>query len=293
MIHIARNHQSLGSFNEESVREGLQSGRFSSGDLAWREGMAGWKPLGEMAPLWGLDASTPIPASEPAELMPGGGGEGLMPAWEERETLGILPSIARTVKAVLNRPSETFAGMKRTGGLAGPLLYFVMLSSAMFAVSVCYQIAATCLNPRVFPPQFDHAARGGYVVAVVGSILISPALYVVSAFLSSGVTHLCIMLVSGAIRPFETTFRVFCYAIASAAVMDVVPLFGSLVGMIWGGYCLIIGLREAHGIQGWKATLAVILPGLLCCGLILMLASIGLAEIARDSGGMPRLPKLP
>ena len=60
-IHIARNHQSMGSFSEDEIREGIRNGRFSADDLAWREGMSAWKPLGEMAPQWGLDVPPPIP----------------------------------------------------------------------------------------------------------------------------------------------------------------------------------------------------------------------------------------
>ena len=44
-IHIARNQQTLGSFGEEAVREGIRTGRFTAEDLVWREGMPEWKPL--------------------------------------------------------------------------------------------------------------------------------------------------------------------------------------------------------------------------------------------------------
>ena len=123
-IHIARNHQSLGSFSEESVREGIQSGRFTSSDLAWREGMPEWKPLGDMAPQWGMDLPAPsLEVEEPSVAvemeLPG---EGHEPAWEEREPLGFFPAITRTVSAVLLRPTQTFASLKQTGGLANPLL---------------------------------------------------------------------------------------------------------------------------------------------------------------------------
>ncbi len=43
--HIARNGQQAGTFSEETVREKLQRGDFSPGDLCWTEGMADWQPL--------------------------------------------------------------------------------------------------------------------------------------------------------------------------------------------------------------------------------------------------------
>lgn len=283
-IHIARNHQSLGSFSEAAVREGINSGRFSASDLAWREGMAEWKPLGEMAPQWGMDL--PPPALAPASLdetpfaaIPV---EGNGPAWEERESRGFFAALSQTIGDVLLRPTQTFASMKQTGGLANPLLYFVLLGSAMFAVSAFYQIAMTTMYPALFvpkismypslfAPKISHASSfltgSSICVALIGSVLLSPALYVVNAFIGSGITHLCLKLLGGAHRPFETTFRVICYAHASAAVFTIIPICGSLIGIIWGAYAVIIGLKEAQRTEGWRATLAYTLPGLLCCGL--------------------------
>ena len=285
-IHIARNHQPFGTFSEEEIREGIVSGRFVSSDLVWREGMSEWKPLGEMAPQWAME--TPAPALAVVASAPAGDPlislEGTEPAWEERERIGFFPAISRTVSAVLMRPVQTFAAMKQTGGLANPLLYFVLLSSSMFAVSVLYQIAATSMNPEVFAKGLPHASKTAFSVALLGSVLISPALYVVSAFLSSGITHLCLKALGGANRPFETTFRVICYAQASAMVFNLFPMCGGLIGVIWGAYCIIIGLKETHGISGWKATLAITLPGLLCCGALLLIgaaAGISLAEMSK------------
>lgn len=286
LIHIARNHKPFGTFPEEDIREGIKSGRFVSSDLAWREGMTEWKPLGEMAAQWGME--TPAPAlpveTEPPEKPSAAPMEGNGPAWEERESIGFFPSIARTVSSVLMRPSQTFASMKQTGGITNPLLYFVLLSSAMFAVSALYQMAATSMNPEVFAKGLPHASKSAFSVALVGSILISPALYVLSAFISSGITHLCLKMLGGANRPFETTFRVICYAQASAMVFNLLPLCGGLIAVIWGAYTIIIGLKESQGIAGWKATLAITLPGLLCCGTILLLAmaaGISIAEMSK------------
>jgi hypothetical protein len=221
-----------------------------------------------------------IAADAPLELL----GEGNEPAWEEREKLGFFPAILGTIQSVLTRPTQTFASMRQTGGLANPLLYFVLMSSTMFAVSAFYQIAATSMNPVSFPPPFQHTSSKAFSVALLGSVLISPALYVVSAFISSGITHLSLMLLGAANRPFETTFRVICYAQASAAVLNLVPVCGSLIGIILSAYCIIIGLKEAQGISGWKATLAITLPGLLCCGALILIgaaAGLGVAELAK------------
>ncbi len=285
LIHIARDHKPFGNVTEEELRDGIFSGKFISTDLVWREGMAEWKPLGEMSTQWGMETpalALVVPVT--VTSLSSEGESGTEPAWEERDQLGFFTAISRTVSSVLMRPAETFAEMKHSGGLANPLLYFVLLSSAMFAVSALYQLAAGSISPGALPPNFPHASKGAFSVALIGSILLSPALYVVSAFISSGITHLCLKMLGGANRPFETTFRVICYAQASAAVFNLLPLCGGLIGVIWGAYCIIIGLREAQQTTGWKATLAITLPGLLCCGGLLLLgtaAGLSIAELSK------------
>ncbi len=51
MIFINRNRQSLGQFDEQDVADGLKSGKFLPGDLAWQEPMDSWKPLAEFTNL--------------------------------------------------------------------------------------------------------------------------------------------------------------------------------------------------------------------------------------------------
>ena len=294
LIHIARDHKPFGTVTEEELRDGIFSGKFVSSDLVWREGMSEWTPLSEMAALWGMETPATLlkPEVVPPPLV---ATEGTGPAWEERDRIGIFPAISQTVSAVLMRPAETFAAMKHSGGLASPLLYFVLLSSSMFAVSALYQLAATSLNPAALPHGFPQAPKGAVSVALIGSILLSPALYVITAFISSGITHLCLKLLGGASRPFETTFRVICYGQASAAVFNLLPLCGGLISVIWAAYSIIIGLREAHPTSTWKATLAITLPGLLCCGILFVLfaaAGVGIAEMSKGFEGLPSPTKL-
>lgn len=65
-IHIARKGALLGVFTAEEVLAGLAAGRFVATDLAWREGMAEWKGLGE----WPEFASATVTPSAAAPTMP-------------------------------------------------------------------------------------------------------------------------------------------------------------------------------------------------------------------------------
>lgn len=66
--HVGRSGQQLGQFTEEEMRQGLVSGRFLASDLAWREGMPQWKPLGEVL------GGTQTPAGAFAPQQPQWGG---------------------------------------------------------------------------------------------------------------------------------------------------------------------------------------------------------------------------
>jgi len=46
--NVARDGTQLGQFSEAEVRSGLFEGRYLNTDLGWTEGMAEWKPLGEL-----------------------------------------------------------------------------------------------------------------------------------------------------------------------------------------------------------------------------------------------------
>jgi hypothetical protein len=80
MIFINRNRQSLGQFDEQDVADGLKSGKFLPGDLAWQEPMESWKPLAEFTNLpapserAGIDQPAAAPAFEtlqaPSALTP-------------------------------------------------------------------------------------------------------------------------------------------------------------------------------------------------------------------------------
>lgn len=73
--HVGRDGHQFGMFTEEEIGQGLQSGRFLTSDLVWREGMPQWKPLIEVfgfaaaavlsAPMVSVSHGGPIPTSYP------------------------------------------------------------------------------------------------------------------------------------------------------------------------------------------------------------------------------------
>lgn len=62
-IFITREGQQYGPYEEDAVRDMLQTGQICPGDMAWREGMEEWKPLGQ---LLGVAAPPPPPMAASA-----------------------------------------------------------------------------------------------------------------------------------------------------------------------------------------------------------------------------------
>ena len=100
-IHVARNSAQLGIFALEEIQAGLQSGRFLASDLAWRDGMPAWTPLGD----WAEFRATGVPSSPGSAIMD-------TPVvstipWEQGKSLG---SFFATVKMAIANPSSLSAG---------------------------------------------------------------------------------------------------------------------------------------------------------------------------------------
>uniref|UniRef100_UPI003782FD44 GYF domain-containing protein n=1 Tax=Prosthecobacter sp. TaxID=1965333 RepID=UPI003782FD44 len=78
VYQVTREGQNLGSFEAAQIQEGLQNGQFLPSDWGWREGMSGWKGLGEIFDGFSAPQNKPAlsslsalvrrsPASKPAE----------------------------------------------------------------------------------------------------------------------------------------------------------------------------------------------------------------------------------
>jgi hypothetical protein len=278
-FHINRSGTNLGTFSEDDVREGLRSGKFTGTDLGWREGMATWQPLAQISEL--AQETGPGGAPSPQPQFTGGGAitptatiaprSGL--PWDDRQQRGILRGFFDTLIMVLTRPTEAFTAMKREGGLGEPLIYAIIGGSVGGVIYFLYNFllsSAQLLGSHENPIM--HMMGGG--VRPLFFIIFVPLVVAISAFISSAILHLCLMIVGGAKQPFETTFRVVCFAGGSANPLLVIPICGGLIGGIWKIVLCCIGLARAHETDTGRAVLAVALPLIVCCGGALVLGMI-------------------
>jgi hypothetical protein len=277
-IHVARDGAKIGAFSIEEVREGLRTGRFLPGDMAWEAGMPDWRPLSQVVaekpttapPVSGATETNALPVSPSASSSGAGGG---LP-WEHREQLGILKAYFDTVSMVLTQPAAAFSMMKTEGDMMGPMLFALIGGSAGLIVSFLLQMA---LHSVGFMANRQTAMFGMGVVGIwsIGYIILIPVMVIVGMFVGSGILHLCLMILGGAKKPFETTFRVVCFSSGSTYLLSMVPFCGGVIAGVWNIVLECIGLARAHETDTGKAVMAVLLPIVVCCGGAMLIAILG------------------
>ncbi len=206
------------------------------------------------------------------------------PPWEQREQLGIPPAIIETVKKALLEPSETFSRMRRTGGLGGPLTYYLITAGVgSVALTIYLLIFQTVMGTAMGAnPIFGGraaAAAGMSVFMIIFQVLWTVFWTCIFSFVQAAILHGCLMLCGGAKQPFETTYRVVCYGAGSVGILHVIPGIGSIVAIPLGIIVPAIGLARSHETDTWRGVLAIFLPMIVCCGLFAALAMvIGIAS---------------
>ena len=140
-IHVARNSAQLGVFSPEEIIAGLQSGRFHASDLAWRDEMPTWTPLGDWPEfrVVGVPASPSATPAEPASVS-------TIP-WEQGKSLG---SFLATIKLAIVNPGALSTGRYTFGDW----LVFCYLA---LAITLPFQIA------HVFIAGDQNAAVGEFL----------------------------------------------------------------------------------------------------------------------------------
>ena len=270
-FHINRSGTSLGTFSEDEVREGLRSGKFVGTDLGWREGMATWEPLAQISEFAQETGPGGAPSPPPqfigasaitatGTIAPRSG----LP-WDDRQQHGMLRAFFDTLVMVLTKPAEAFTAMKREGGLGEPLIYAIIGGSVGGVIYFLYNFLLS--SAHMFGSHENPMMQmiGGGIRPLFFIILV-PLFVTIATFVGSGIFHLCLMIVGGAKQPFETTFRVVCFAGGSANPLLVIPICGGLIGGIWKIVLYCIGFARAHETDTGRAVLAVVLPVIVCCG---------------------------
>jgi phage FluMu protein Com len=201
-----------------------------------------------------------------------------------------LKTFWATTKLIFQQPSNAFRQMRPLGGFDSPILY-ALVGNVLGGVATGIIIG---LIQAVIITMAGMAGKGNEVGVAIGMPVVIFAFYVVmfvvfgamsaalATFVTGGINHLCLMMVGGAKRPYETTARVCAFASGTTSLLNCIPFCGVyfLAPLCFIIYS-IIGLSAAHGISGGKAALAVLLPIIVCCGgaILIYVALIGFVVV--------------
>ncbi|MEI6793784.1 MAG: GYF domain-containing protein [Verrucomicrobiota bacterium] len=274
-IHVARNSAQLGIFAPEEIVAGLQSGRFLASDLAWRDGMAAWTPLGDWSEFRGVG----VPPPPPSSASPFGAKDEAslaMPSWEREPSFS---SYVATIKEVALDPVRTFANL-RDGGYARPIAFSYwsllpawILGSLLYGGLIFFMMS---VGQGASLPKDPAMQWLSGTTPMAAAVIISGFLGVIFVltpllqFLGAAFTHLLLLpwRPSGS---YAQTYRANAYASAAFMPFVFIPCL-NYIAAPWQMVALIIAHSQVHRIAWWKVVISlVVIPCCCVCGFYAML----------------------
>ncbi|MEI8139704.1 MAG: YIP1 family protein [bacterium] len=154
-----------------------------------------------------------------------------------------MQGIIDTAKQVIMNPAEFYRGMSKVGGFGDPLIFAVVIG----VVTGLVQAVLGML----------HFGTGAAGFMALGAIIIVPIMVAIFGFVGAAIVWV-IWKLMGSNESYETAYRCGAYASAISpitAVASLIPVVGSLVGLGWMTYLLVMASVEVHKIPAKKAWL--------------------------------------
>jgi len=193
-----------------------------------------------------------------------------LPPWEDRANFSLIAGFFNTIPRAMTAPGRFFTDHPVRRGLWGPITFGVLMGFLVSLAEWLWSRATSDFEDtllQLLGEDYEITPLEDSIVTFIESfgVLVSPLLALVALFVLAGAVHLGVMLMSsGRQRGFEATLRAVAYANA-ATILAVVPMCGSLIGLVWMLVIAVIGVRQMHGIGTAPALFAVTAPAVLCC----------------------------
>jgi hypothetical protein len=180
-----------------------------------------------------------------------------------QKSKSMVDGIINTLKMVITNPVEFFRTMPKTGGLADPLVFAVVIGLLVGVIQAV--IGFVTLS-------------GGLRWASLVAVIWGPVGALIGSFIGAAILFV-IWKIMGSNEDYEVAYRCTAYAYAIAPIMvlaGLVPYVGSLVGLAWGLYLIVTASVEVHKIAARTAWLVF---GIIT--VLLAVMSVGAAITAR------------
>ena len=199
--------------------------------------------------------------------------------WDRRHELGLFRAWWNAFTMTLVRPGTFFrehtgTSIKEAWLFSMMSLYIGMLPYFLYQIVLMWGFGAmtATLVPAGAPPPLPPLA-----FLAIGYILAGLVLPLFMQFIVGGVwactIQLALWVLAPGRKPLEYTFRTALYSFGPYALY-LVPVCGGTVGGIWQVVTLILGIKEVHGIGGWRASIAVLWPLVVLIGLYVVIIAV-------------------
>lgn len=187
--------------------------------------------------------------------------------WEDTSgELSFLQRLTETWSESVFHPERFFRHMPAAGNAIKALLYALIFIVMGQSFQIFWQRS---LLQNIEPENEFMQALVERVLetSLEAQLIMTPLIGLLTVFLATLIYHICLVLVGAARHGLQATFRVIAYS-NGTMLFYVIPFLGQILGFVWGLVLMVIGFREAHSTTTGKALLAVFLPVIFCCGLM-------------------------
>jgi len=187
-----------------------------------------------------------------------------------------------TWKEVMQRPSDFYRGMPKTGGYTDPLTFaaisFIIYALLAALLTVLFG-SGTHMNGMydgMYEGMYGSVRELGFF-AVLMTVIITPIAGIISLFIEAAILYIIYKILGGK-GSYEGTVRFISYATA-VMVLSWIPIIGWIAG-IYEIYLYIVGGMYVHGVSMARSAIAILLPTLL----VILLIAIIMAWLFAFSG---------
>ena len=194
--------------------------------------------------------------------------------WDRRKELGVVRAWWDTFKMILTEPSRFFRD--HTGRSFSEAYLFAVISTyagviPLYALQVGIQMLFMNVQGMGMPISV-------FLLMIVGFALIGPLVYPIFSAINAAFIQVGLYFLVPHRKPWDATYRCVLYSMAPNA-LQAVPFCGGYVAPIWSIVVMVIGVREVHQTNTFRAVLAVFWP-LFAMLALLVLALVVLAVAA-------------
>ena len=193
------------------------------------------------------------------------GNEGI--PWENLKSRGLLRALAETWAEVMFSPRQFFQNLREpVPGWIAPLIYAVIVGTIGTILSLpgLYLYGTSWLTALGLGEE-QITGR-----LIIGMLFFAPVFSFFRILLYCAVFHFFVRFFGGK-RDFKNTLSAVSYS-ESPDVLSVIPFLGDLIKTVYKPILLIWGIRESQGFSTARATLVVIMPGLVMIFLVMIFA---------------------